>query len=38
MLEREENAAALDALEKLTAALGVPARRLIEKPSKRSRS
>jgi transcriptional regulator with XRE-family HTH domain len=38
MLEREENAATVDALEKLAAALGVPAPRLIEKPSKRSRS
>jgi len=36
MLEREKNAATMDALEKLAAALGAPAPRLIEKPPKRS--
>jgi len=33
MLEREENTATLDALEKLAAALSVLAPRLIEKPT-----
>ena len=36
MLEREENAATVDALEKLAGALGVPAFRLIVRPMKRS--